>query len=111
VNIAQIAKMAQQMQTQRAKTQEELRDTTLDATAGGGAVRVVITGAGEVRSIEIDPSAVDPDEVEMLQDLVTAAVNDAIGKAKELERERMAAVAGGMGMPGMPGGLGLPGLR
>jgi DNA-binding YbaB/EbfC family protein len=111
VNIAQIAKMAQQMQTQMAKTQEELRDTTLDATAGGGAVRVVITGAGEVRSIEIDPSAVDPDEVEMLQDLVTAAVNDAIGKAKELERERMAAVAGGMGMPGMPGGLGLPGLR
>jgi len=64
-----------------------------------------------VRSIEIDPTAVDPDEVEMLQDLVTAAVNDAIGKAKELERERMAAVAGGMGMPGMPGGLGLPGLR
>lgn len=111
MNIAQIAKMAQQMQTQMAKTQEELRDTTLDATAGGGAVRVVITGAGEVRSIEIDPSAVDPDEVEMLQDLVTAAVNDAIGKAKELERERMAAVAGGMGMPGMPGGLGLPGLR
>ena len=111
MNIAQIAKMAQQMQSQMAKTQEELRDTTLDATAGGGAVRVVITGAGEVRSIEIDPSAVDPDEVEMLQDLVTAAVNDAIGKAKELERERMAAVAGGMGLPGMPGGLGLPGLR
>jgi DNA-binding YbaB/EbfC family protein len=111
VNIAQIAKMAQQMQSQMAKTQEELRDTTLDATAGGGAVRVVITGAGEVRSIEIDPTAVDPDEVEMLQDLVTAAVNDAIGKAKELERERMAAVAGGMGLPGLPGGLGLPGLR
>jgi DNA-binding YbaB/EbfC family protein len=111
VNIAQIAKMAQQMQTQMAKTQEELRDTTLEATAGGGAVRVVITGAGEVRSIEIDPSAVDPEEVEMLQDLVTAAVNDAIGKAKELERERMAAVAGGMGLPGMPGGMGLPGLR
>jgi nucleoid-associated protein EbfC len=111
VNIAQIAKMAQQMQTQMAKTQEELRDTTLEATAGGGAVRVVITGAGEVRSIEIDPSAVDPEEVEMLQDLVTAAVNDAIGKAKELERERMAAVAGGMGLPGMPGGIGLPGLR
>lgn len=111
MNIAQIAKMAQQMQTQMAKTQEELRDTTLEATAGGGAVRVVITGAGEVRSIEIDPSAVDPEEVEMLQDLVTAAVNDAIGKAKEIERERMAAVAGGMGLPGMPGGIGLPGLR
>ena len=70
VNIGQIAKMAQQMQTQMAQAQAELRETTLEATAGGGAVRVVITGAQEVRLIEIDPSAVDPAEVEMLQDLV-----------------------------------------
>ena len=108
MNISQIAKMAQQMQTQMAKTQEELRDTVLEATAGGGAVRVVITGAQEIRSVEIDPSAVDPAEVEMLQDLVMAAVNDAIGRSKELERERMATIAGGMGLPGMPG---MPGLR
>jgi nucleoid-associated protein EbfC len=102
VNIGQIAKMAQQMQNQMAQVQAELRDTTLEATAGGGAVRVVITGAQEIRSIEIDPSAVDAEEVEMLQDLVVAAVNDAIARSKELERERMSSVAGGLGLPGMP---------
>lgn len=107
MNIGQITKMAQQLQVQMAQAQEELRETTLDVTAGGGAVRIVITGAQEVRSIEIDPSAVDPDEVEMLQDLVTSAVNEAISRSKQLERERMAGVAGGMGLPGMPG---LPGL-
>jgi nucleoid-associated protein EbfC len=107
VNIGQIAKMAQQMQTQMAQAQQELAETTLEATAGGGAVRVLITGAQEVRHVEIDPSAVDPEEVEMLQDLVTTAVNEAISRSKELERERMGAIAGGMGLPGMPG---LPGL-
>jgi hypothetical protein len=103
VNIAQIARMAQQMQTQMAQVQDELRETTLEATAGGGAVRVVITGTQEVRLIEIDPTAVDPGEVEMLQDLVMTAVNDAIARSKELERERVASVAGGMGLPGLPG--------
>lgn len=107
MNIGQIAKMAQQMQSQMAQAQEELRETTLEATAGGGAVRVVITGAQEIRSVEIDPSAVDADEVEMLQDLVMTAVNEAISRSKELERERMAGIAGGLGIPGMPG---LPGL-
>jgi len=107
VNIGQITKMAQQLQTQMAQAQEELRETTLEVTAGGGAVRIVITGAQEVRSVEIDPSAVDPDEVDMLQDLIVTAVNEAIGRSKELERERMAGIAGGMGLPGMPG---LPGL-
>ena len=103
MNIGQIAKMAQQMQTQMAQAQAELKETTLEATAGGGAVRVVITGAQEVRLVEIDPSAVDPEEVEMLQDLVMTAVNDAIARSKELERERMASLAGGMGIPGLPG--------
>ncbi len=107
MNIGQIAKMAQQMQTQMAQAQQELAETTLEATAGGGAVRVVITGAQEVRSVEIDPSAVDADEVDMLQDLVMTAINEAIGKSKELERERMGSIAGGMGIPGMPG---LPGF-
>ena len=107
MNIGQIAKMAQQMQTQMAQAQEELGQTTLEASAGGGAVRIVITGAQEVRSVEIDPSAIDPDEAEMLQDLVMTAVNEAIGRSKELERERMSGIAGAMGLPGMPG---LPGL-
>lgn len=107
MNIGQITKMAQQLQTQMAQAQEELKETTIEVTAGGGAVRIVITGAQEVRSVEIDPSAVDPDEVDMLQDLVMTAVNEAIGRSKELERERMAGIAGGMGLPGMPG---LPGL-
>jgi nucleoid-associated protein EbfC len=107
VNIGQIAKMAQQMQAQVAQAQQELKETTIEATAGGGAVRVVITGAQEVRHVEIDPSAVDPDEVEMLQDLVMTAVNDAITRSKELERERMASIAGGMGLPGVPGLTGL----
>ena len=107
MNMAQIAKMAQQMQAQIAQAQEELKETTLEVTAGGGAVKVVITGAQEVRGVEIDASAVDPDEVEMLQDLVLSAVNEAIGRSKELERERMAGIAGGMGLPGMPG---LPGF-
>ena len=108
MNIGQIAKMAQQMQTQMAQAQAELAETTLEATAGGGAVRIVITGAQEVRHVEIDPSAIDPEEVEMLQDLVMTAINEAIGRSKELERERMGSIAGGMGLPGMPG---LPGLR
>ena len=107
MNIGQIAKMAQQMQTQMAQAQQELAETTLEATSGGGAVRVVITGAQEVRSIEIDPSAVDASEVEMLQDLVVTAINEAINRSKELERERMGSIAGGMGIPGMPG---LPGF-
>lgn len=111
MNIGQIAKMAQQMQAQMAQAQEELRETTLEATAGGGAIRVVITGAQEIRAIEIDPSAVDPEEVDMLQDLILAAVNDAIARSKELERERMGAVAGGLGIPGMPGMGSVPGLR
>ena len=103
MNIAQIAKMAQQMQAQVARVQAELKDLSLEATSGGGAVRVVISGAQEVRLIAIDPAAVDPAEVEMLQDLVMTAVNDAIARSKELERERMASVAGGIGLPGLPG--------
>jgi len=107
LNIQNLAKMAQQMQTQMAQAQEELKETTLEATAGGGAVRIVITGAQEVRSVEIDPSAIDPDEAEMLQDLVMTAINEAITQSKELERERMGGIAGAMGLPGMPG---LPGF-
>lgn len=111
MNIGQIAKLAQQMQAQMAQVQAELAETTLEASAGGGAVRVVVTGAQEIRAIEIDRGAVDPEEVEMLQDLVMTAVNDAISRSRQLAEERMASVAGGLGLPpgmGLPGGL--PGL-
>jgi nucleoid-associated protein EbfC len=87
VNIGQIAKMAQQMQAQMAQVQAELK----------------ITGAQEIRMVEIDPSAVDPEEVDMLQDLVMTAVNDAIARSKQLSEERLASIAGGMGLPGIPG--------
>jgi len=102
-NIGQLARMAQQMQAQLAQVQAELHDATLEASAGGGAVRVSISGSGQLRTIRIDPAAVDPAEVEMLQDLVLTAVNDAIERARALERDRTAAVAGGIGLPGLAG--------
>ena len=111
-NIGQIAKMAQQMQTQMAQAQEELKQTTLEATAGGGAVRVVITGAQEVRAIEIDPSAIDPEESEMLQDLVVAAVNEGIRMAEELQQSKLGAPGGAEGFDPMSAleSLGLGGM-
>lgn len=103
MKMGNIAKMAQQMQAQMAQAQDELRDATLEATAGGGAVRVVITGAQELRSVQIDQAVVDPDDLEMLQDLIVAAVNDALARSKQLAEEKMAAIAGTMGLPGLPG--------
>ena len=101
MNVAQIAKMAQQMQAQMAQVQAELADTTLEASAGGGAVKVVITGAQEIRSVSIDPSAVNPDDVELLEDLVRVAVSDAIARSKALAEQRLAAITGGLSLPGL----------
>jgi hypothetical protein len=95
--------MAQEMQANMARVQQELRDTTVEATVGGGAVRVVMTGAQELRSVEIDPATVDPSDVELLQDLVFAAVTDALAQSKRLAEEKMAAISGGLGLPGLPG--------
>ena len=100
-------KQLQQMQAKMAKIQEDLGNQTVTGTAGGGMVEVVASGHQKVLSVTLKPEVVDPADVEMLQDLVLAAVNDAIGRAKELERERMGRIAGGLGLPGMPG---LPGL-
>ncbi|MBM2809567.1 MAG: protein ybaB [Chloroflexi bacterium] len=91
----------QQMQNRLAKIQEELANETVEATAGGGVVKAVATGQQKLVSIEIDPSAVDPDDVEMLQDLVVVAVNDALAKAQELAGRRLSAVTGGMKIPGL----------
>jgi hypothetical protein len=103
MNISQLTRMAQEMQANMARVQQELRDATVEATVGGGAVRVVMTGAQELRSIEIDPATVDPAEVELLQDLIFAAVGDALAQSKRLAEEKTAAIAGGMGLPGLPG--------
>jgi hypothetical protein len=101
VNVAQIAKMAQQMQTQMAQVQAELAETTLEATAGGGAVTVIITGSQEIRSVKIDPSAVNADDVDLLEDLVRVAINEAISQSRALAEQRMAAVTGGLSLPGL----------
>ena len=94
-------KQAQQMQAKLAKAQEELELETVEASIGGGVIKVVATGKQTIDSLIIDPSAVDPDDVEMLQDLVLAAVNEALAKSQQLVAERMSAITGGMKIPGM----------
>jgi DNA-binding YbaB/EbfC family protein len=93
--------MAQQMQQEMARIQTELEQTIVDGSAGGGVVTAQVTGKQEVVSVTIDPSAVDPADVEMLQDLVIAAVNDALRASRELAEQKMAAVTGGLRIPGM----------
>ena len=101
MNIQSMMKQAQKMQAKMAEVQEALKDEVLEASAGGGMVKVTITGELEVRSIVIDPAAIDPEDSEMLQDMVTAAVNEAIRSAQELAARRMGEVAGGMNLPGL----------
>ena len=94
-------RQAQQLQKNMMKMQEELESATVEATAGGGAVKVVVGGKLRLESITIDPEAVTPDDVEMLQDLVLAAVNDGIQKAQEMAASRMSALTGGLKIPGL----------
>ena len=103
-----ILKQAQQMQADMAKAQEELKNESVDATVGGGMVSVKMSGDLELQELKIDPQAVDPEDVDMLQDMVLAAVNEAIRAAQELAASKMNQAAGPLG--GMGGGLGLPGL-
>src|SRR5215211_2659730 len=104
-----ILKQAQQMQAEMAKAQDELKNETVAATVGGGMVAVKMSGDLELQEIKIDPEAVDPEDVDMLQDMVLAAVNEAIRSAQELAASKMNAAAGG-GLGGLGGGLGLPGM-
>ena len=101
MNFGNMMKQAQKMQAKMAAMQEELKTETLEASAGGGMVRVVITGDLQIKEIVIDPSAVDPDDVEMLQDMVAAAANEAIRSAQELAARRMNEITGGMNIPGL----------
>ncbi|MDR3686812.1 MAG: YbaB/EbfC family nucleoid-associated protein [Coriobacteriia bacterium] len=101
MNFGSMMKQAQKMQTKMAAMQEELKNEQLEASAGGGMVKVKITGDVQIVSITIDPAAVDPEDVEMLQDMVTAAVNEAIRSAQELAAARMNDITGGMNIPGL----------
>lgn len=96
-----ILKQAQKMQAQMMRIQEELAKEKVEGLAGGGMVKAVADGKGDLVSIQIDPEVINPDDAEMLEDLVVAAVNEALRASKELSNERMGALTGGMGLPGM----------
>jgi DNA-binding YbaB/EbfC family protein len=99
-NIGDLQKMAREMQANMEKAQTELGELTVQGTAGGGAVTVVMTGTQEAREIRISKDAVDPTDVETLQDLVLAAVNDALARSKELAAQKLGGVTGGLKLPG-----------
>jgi nucleoid-associated protein EbfC len=103
-NMQQLLKQAQQMQQEMMAAQEALKDEVVEASAGGGMVTVQVTGDLRIKSIKIEPEAVDPDDVELLQDMVLAATNEALRSAQELASSKLGGIAGGLG------GLGLPGL-
>jgi DNA-binding YbaB/EbfC family protein len=92
---------AQELQARLAKVQKELAEATVEATAGGGAVTVTITGQQQIKSVKIAPEAINPDEAELLEDLVMAAVSEAIAKSQEMAAERMRQVTGGLKIPGL----------
>ncbi len=98
-NMNNLMKQAKKMQEQMAKIQEELEEKTVEASVGGGVVSVIANGKKEVIEISIKPEAVDPDDVEMLQDLILAAVNEAMRKADDMAQSEMGKLTGGMGMP------------
>jgi DNA-binding YbaB/EbfC family protein len=100
MSMANLQRMAMQMQTAIAKVQEELATAQVEGTAGGGVVKAIVTGKQEIVSVTIDPSAVDPADVEMLQDLIVAAIAEAQRASREMAESRMAAVTGGMRLPG-----------
>jgi DNA-binding YbaB/EbfC family protein len=99
MGMANLQRMAQQMQQDMLRIQGELETLTVDGSAGGGVVKAVVTGKQEVVSVTIDPAAVDPADVDMLQDLIVAAINDALRASRQVAEEKMAAVTGGMKLP------------
>jgi DNA-binding YbaB/EbfC family protein len=105
-NINKMMKQVQQMQADMAKAQEQLKDEVVEASAGGGMVTVKVSGDLEIKEIRIDPEAVDPEDVELLQDMVLAATNEALRSAQELANRKLGGLTGGLDL----GGLGLPGL-
>jgi len=102
-NMQQLLKQAQKMQEDMLAAQESLKDEIVEASAGGGMVTVQVSGDLVVKSIMIDPQAVDPDDVELLQDMVLAAVNEGLRSAQELASSKLGGIAGGLGGLGLPG--------
>jgi len=100
-NMNKMMKQVQKMQQDMMKLQEELKERTVEATAGGGVVKAVANGKKELVKIEIKPEAVDPDDVEMLQDLVLAAANEALQKAEDMVSQEMSKLTGGLNIPGL----------
>jgi DNA-binding YbaB/EbfC family protein len=100
-NMNKLMKQVQKMQQDMTKLQEELNEKTVEASAGGGVVKAVANGKKQLVSIEINPEVVDPDDVEMLQDLVMAAVNEALQKAEDMMTEEMGKLTGGLNLPGL----------
>ena len=99
-NLQQLMKQAQKMQQQVASAQAELAETELTGTSGGGLVTATMTGLGEIKSVKIDPKAVDPDDVETLEDLIVAALHNAAESVRQVTEEKMGPVSGGLTLPG-----------
>jgi len=108
-NMAGQFAMLQKMQKEMEKIQAKLEEMTVEGTAGGGMVAVTMNGQQKVTAVKLDPETVDPEDVEMLEDLMVAATNQALEKSKELSQSEMSKVAGGM-LGGLPGGMKIPGL-
>jgi DNA-binding YbaB/EbfC family protein len=102
-NMGNLMKQAQQLQVKMAKLQEELAEKKVEASSGGGMVTVVVNGRQEIVSMNIDPEVINPDDAEMLQDLIQAAVNDGLSKAKSMASEEMSRLTGGLNIPSIPG--------
>jgi len=96
-----ILRQAQQLQAKLAKAQEELGKLTVEASSGGGAIKVVVDGHQKIQAVEISPEVVDAEDIELLQDLVMTAVNEAIGKSQELVNEHLSSLTGGLNIPGL----------
>ncbi len=101
-NYQKMMKQVQKMQADMAKMQEELANEVVEASAGGGMVTVQVTGGIEMKSLKIDPSAVDPEDVEMLEDMIMAATNEALRSATELANRRLGGITSGLNIPGLP---------
>jgi len=102
-NMGNLLKQAQKIQSQISKLQEELEQKTVEASSGGGMVTVVVNGKQEVLSIKIDPEVVTSDDIEMLQDLIVAAINEGLSRAREMISDEMGKLTQGLGLPNIPG--------